>query len=343
MSDATAGATGAVYLQTNEPRNQVIALRRAADGALSTRGSRATGGAGTGQPHLTSQGSVVVTSSGEHLLVTNAASGDVSMFALRGELELLDRAPAGTGPQSVAERGGLVYVLNRGNPSLTGFRLEAGGLQKIPGSERALSGQDTDPAQVGFAPDSSTLIVTQRGTDSIAAYPVTPEGTLGEPRVTASSGPTPYGFAFTIGGTLVVTQASHGAAGASAASSYVLRGGALVPVSRSVGNDRTALCWVAVAKDGRHAFAVSFGDSAVSRYAVGGDGSLSLEDATAAVVAGGRPGLRDLALAPDGRHLYTIHADSGQIFGFTVADDGTLLPVGSWGDLPVSMAGLAVT
>jgi 6-phosphogluconolactonase (cycloisomerase 2 family) len=161
--------------------------------------------------------------------------------------------------------------------------------------------------------------------------------------VTASPGPTPYGFAFTARGTLVVTEAFRAAAGASAASSYVLRGGELVPVSRSVRTGRTALCWVALAGDGRRAFATNFDDGAVSRYAVGDDGSLSLEDATAAVVTDGRPGLRDLALSPDGRHLYVIHADSGQVFGWAVAGDGTLSSAGAWGDLPLTIAGLVVT
>jgi hypothetical protein len=41
-----------------------------------------TGGAGDGTAHLGSQGSVVLTGDGEHLLVTNARSGDVSVLSL---------------------------------------------------------------------------------------------------------------------------------------------------------------------------------------------------------------------------------------------------------------------
>ena len=33
--------------------------------------------------------------------------------------------------------------------------------------------------------------------------------------------------------------------------------------------------------DGRYAFTTNFADGAVSRYAIGGDGSITLEDATA--------------------------------------------------------------
>jgi 6-phosphogluconolactonase len=71
---------GAVYVQTNETENRVIAFARAAEGGLSQIGSFATGGAGDGKPHLTSQGSVTLSGDGRDLLVTNVASDDLSVF-----------------------------------------------------------------------------------------------------------------------------------------------------------------------------------------------------------------------------------------------------------------------
>ena len=73
-------ASGAVYVQTNAAPNEVIAFRRADDGSLDRIGSVETGGDGDGSPHLTSQGSVALTRDGRHLLVTNAASDDLSVF-----------------------------------------------------------------------------------------------------------------------------------------------------------------------------------------------------------------------------------------------------------------------
>ena len=73
----------AVYVQTNEAgANRLVAFARAADGTLAPLGSFPTGGAGDGVPHLTSQGSVVISGDGAHVLVTNAGSGDVSLFAV---------------------------------------------------------------------------------------------------------------------------------------------------------------------------------------------------------------------------------------------------------------------
>src|SRR3954451_6403321 len=126
---ASGTASGAVYVQTNAAPNEVIAFRRAADGSLDLIGSVATGGDGDDSPHLTSQGSVVLTGDGRHLLVTNAATDDLSVFSVAadGSIELRDRVHAGAAPKSVAEHDGLVVVLNTGTPGLTSFRLHADG------------------------------------------------------------------------------------------------------------------------------------------------------------------------------------------------------------------------
>ena len=79
----------------------------------------------------------------------------------------------------------------------------------------------------------------------------------------------------------------------------------------------------------------------MSRYAIGMDGSLSLEDAKAGITEDGRPGLRDEDLSDDGRHLYAIDADQGQVVAWTVDDRGMLTSSGSWGGLPTTIAGLA--
>ena len=75
MSDTPmSGASNAVYVQTNTTPNEVIAFRRSDDGSLDRIGSVATGGDGSNSPHLQSQGLVVLTCDGRHLLVTNAAA-----------------------------------------------------------------------------------------------------------------------------------------------------------------------------------------------------------------------------------------------------------------------------
>ena len=336
---------GAVFVQTNEAdANRVMAFRRGADGALHATEGHETGGKGDGVPHLTSQGSVVLTGDGQHLLVTNAGSGELSVFALAFDgLELMQTiSSGGEAPKSVTEHAGLVYVVNTGDRSLVGFRVVDTGLEQLSDGRRDLPA-DSDPAQVGFTPDGSTLVVTDRGTDSIALYPVERDGRLGEPRIQPSSGPTPYGFAFTSDGTLLVTEAFGAEKGKAAASSYRVGGRNAMPVSRSIGNGRSEICWAAVSKDDRYAFTTNFADGAVSRYSFGSDGSIMLDDAVAATAVEGATGLRDEALTRDGDFLYAIDADAGRIFGWAVGDAGALTALGSWEGVPETVAGLAAS
>ena len=202
------GSTGAVFIQTNEERNRVLAFARDADGTLADPVAYETGGRGSMTPHLPSQGSVVLSDDRRFLLVANAGSGDVSVFRADGTaLELIGTTPTGGDvPRSIAERAGTVFVMNTGKPGIASFRLTDEGLSPVMGGEVSLAA-DADPAQIGFAPDGRSLVVTQRGADAIAVLPVRDDGTTGEATTIASSGPTPYGFAFTSNGTLVVTEA----------------------------------------------------------------------------------------------------------------------------------------
>jgi 6-phosphogluconolactonase len=317
---------GAVFVQTNAAHNEVIAFTRAADGSLRKMGTYSTGGAGDDTPHLTSQGSVTLTRDRRHLLVTNVASGDVSVFALSdGALELTKTVPVGPAPKSVAEHDSIVFVLTTSDAAIHGFRLVDGDLVPVDGGTRSLS-----------TPDG-----TERGADKLSAFAVGMDGMLGEPRTIDSQGATPYGFAISTDGTLVVTEAFGAQKGAAAASSYRVDGDAITPKTASVGNGRSEICWAVIGSDGRFAFTTNFADGAVSRYRIDLDDSLTLEDATAGVTADDRIGLRDEDLSDDGRFLYAIDTDQGEIAGWAVDDDGSLSAIGPWGGVPTTVAGLA--
>jgi 6-phosphogluconolactonase len=334
---------GAVFVQTNEDRNRVLAFARDAEGGLAEPTAYETGGRGSMVPHLTSQGSVLLSQDRRFLLVANAGGGDVSVFRVDGaRLSPLGVVPSGgEAPRSIAERDGLVFVMNTGKPSVASFRLTEGGLSPVVGGERPLASADADPAQIGLAPDGRTLVVTQRGGDSLAAYPVRDDGTLGEPATITSAGPTPYGFAFSSNGTLIVTEAFRAERGAAAASSYAIRDGVLAPRTRSLANGQSEICWAVVTPDDRFAYTTNFAESTVSRFGIGADGSITLEDAAAGSLDEMRPGLRDEDLTDDGRFLFAIDADGGSVVGWARGMDGSLSRTGSWGGLPNTIAGLA--
>ena len=330
-----------VFTQSNSADgNELLTFRRDTDGRLTGLEPVSTKGAGSGTPHLPSQGSVTLSGDHRHVFVTDAGSGDLAVFAVRpGGPELVQTIEAGSAPRSVAERDGLVYVLATGDPAINGFRWEGAALTPIAGSRRALP-DDVDAAQVGFGPDG-LLVVTSRGRDELIAFPVLDSGLLGDPVTTASSGPTPYGFATSSEGVLVVTEAFRAQKGAAAASSYRLADGRLAPVTASAGNGRSEICWAVVTPDGRYAFTTNFADGAVSRWRIDAAGALVLEDATAGVTQDGRSGLRDEDLTEDGRFLYAIDADAGELRGWAVDPRGILTPVATNTALPATVAGLA--
>jgi len=337
----------AVYVQTNDATaNEVIAFSRAGDGALAPLGPYSAGGRGTGSPHLASAGSVVLSDDGRWLLVVNAGSDELSLFAVQPDgLRLAGRAGSGgSKPTSVAVSGTLVYVLNNGTPSISGFRLADGKLTAIPDSTRKLSSADADPAQVSFTTGGTVLIVTERGTDTISSYLIDERGYAQGPATIKSSGQTPYGFGLTADGSLIVSEAFGGATGAAAASSYAVSGaGELTMVSGSVGDTRSEVCWVALSKDDRFAYVTNFGDGTVSCYEITADGSLTLHDPVAGSTGQGRKGLRDEAISGDGRYLYAIDADAQNLVGWAVGQGGRLTPAGESGAVPDTVAGLAAS
>jgi 6-phosphogluconolactonase (cycloisomerase 2 family) len=335
----------AVYVQTNDAdTNEVLAFDRRPDGTLAASGRYETGGRGSGQPHLASQSSLALSDDGRRLLVTNVGSDDVSLFVIEdGRPRLAARvASAGTAPTSVALHGSLAYVLNNKTPNISGFRLEADRLEPIEGSIRPLSSSDADPAQISFSPDGRTLVVTERGTNSISTFAVDDGGYADGPTTIPSAGATPYGFDFTATGALIVTEAFGGEVGAAAASSYALASpGRLKLVSGSVGDTRSEVCWAAVTRDGRYAYVTNFGDGTISSYRIAPDAGLELLEPVAASTRPGQKGIRDEALTPDGRFLYALDADAQRLFGWTVRDDGSLSAIGEFEGVPATVAGLA--
>ena len=335
-----------VYVQTNDATENEVIVFSAEDGTLAPLGRYSTGGRGTGLPHLASAGSVVLNDDGRWLLVVNAGSDELSLFAVQPDgLRLADRVGSGgSKPTSVAVNGTVVYVLNNGTPNISGFNLTGGKLTALTDSTRPLSSAEADPAQISFTPGGGALIATERGTNSISSYVLDQRGYPQGPTTIKSSGQTPYGFGLTKNGSLIVSEAFGGAIGAAAASSYAVSGAAeLMTVSGSVGDTRSEVCWVALTKDDRFAYVTNFGDGTVSCYEITGDGSLKLHDPVAGSTGQGEKGLRDEAISGDGRYLYAIDADAQKLFGWAVGQDGHLTPTGAFNGLPDTVAGLAAS
>jgi 6-phosphogluconolactonase (cycloisomerase 2 family) len=340
------GGAGNVYTMTNSGSgNAVLIYRRAADGTLTPAGSAATGGLGSGGG-LGNQGGLVLADAGRWLLAVNAGSNTISVFRVGGDgsLTWTSSAPSGgTLPISVTISGDLVYTLNAGGSgNITGFRLDHGsGLEMIPGSTRALSGAGVDPAQIAFDPRGRVLVVTEKATNRITTYLVGPDGLASAPLANPSNGATPFGFAFSGTGALIVSEAFGGAADASAASSYEVNAdGSLQLLSGSVPTTETAACWFVVTANGRFAYTSNTGSGSISGYAVA-QGGLTLLDADGLTGITG-PGTApiDLVLSRSSRYLYALNSGNQTIAAFAVGADGSLTAIGAVSGLPASANGL---
>jgi 6-phosphogluconolactonase len=345
-SDAPAPGSGFVYTSTNQAGgNDILRFARGSDGALAPAGSWTTGGLGTGGG-LGNQGALTLSTEGTWLLVVNAGSDEVSVFRTRPTLALTDReSSGGTRPISVAVHRDLVYVLNGGgDENVAGFRLDrSGDLHPIPGARYPLSEDQVGSAQLGFSPDGGTLVVTEKATNRIVSFPVDADGRLGPAEVDLAAGQTPFGFAFSRTGTLVVSEAFGGAPSASTLSSYRIAGAAgLDVISPQVATTQTAACWVVISPDGRHAWTTNAGTGSISLYRLDARGELTLADAQATLAPGTTP--LDMGLSRGGRFLYVLNAGTGSIAGYRVDARGGLTVVegGTTTGLPAGANGLAV-
>jgi len=343
------GIPGAVYAMTNQTTgNSIMAFNRAPSGVLTLKGTFPTGGLGfgSGNDPLGSQGSLVLSSDGAFLFAVNAGSDSISVMRVgRSGLTMVNTvASGGTEPVSLALFKNLLYVLNAGGtPNITGFGLAPDGtLSQLPGSARGLAGgSSAAPAQVGFSPDGSFIVVTEKGTNLIDTYRVMSNGLTQGPYSNPSSGATPFGFIFARSNTLVVSEAGGGANGTSAVSSYqIMPNGTLLTISGSVGDTQMGACWAVSTNNGGFVYVSNSASNTLSAYTVSPGGSLTLMNATAGNTGSGTVPI-DMAMSSSSLYLYALDDATGQISGYRVQPNGTLTPISGASGLPSGSQGIA--
>jgi len=340
---ASAEEGGAIYTMDNAVPNHVLAFQRGVQGELTAAGSFETGGSGTGAG-LSSQGAVLLSPDGHWLFVCNAGSSEISVFAVtRDGLSLTDRTSSGGQmPVSLAFRHNLLYALNAGGgvgdkDNISAFIFADGQLLALPNSTRALSGDNTGPAQVSFSRDGGTLIVTERLTGLIDTFAVGDDGLASNRKSFPSVGNTPFGFD-TTPGKLFVSEAGTGSS-----SSYALSDdGDLVVISGAVATTQHAACWLIATHDGRFVYTANAGSGSLSGFSVSRNGTLKLLNAdgrTAVTGDGSHP--VDMAQSRDGKFLFGLANGDGTLHAYKVGRDGSLDPINTVNGIALSAAGLA--
>jgi 6-phosphogluconolactonase len=343
QTESRTSPAGAVFAMTNSAaKNEIIAYSRGADGTLLQGQSFPTGGRGSGgvTDPLGSQGSLTLTKDHHFLLAVNAGSGNISVFVVFGsDLFLLETVPCGgSEPVAIAQHGDLVYVLNAGGASsVSGFTLAWDGrLRPVHNSLTYLSTGNSGAASLGFSPNGKFLLVTEKLTGNIDAFPVKGDGTLGPIVVNASAGPGLFSVLFAPNGTVLATETGPtGGTNASAISSYSIAGnGTLTAVSTSVPTLGAATCWHVVTPDGKFVYTSNAGSATISGFSIAANGALT---PIAGTLVGTNPAGStnlDLAVSADGKFLYSLDSGSGEVSIFSIDQDGTLTTLGDATGVP---------
>lgn len=329
--------TPAVFVMTNDvEKNEVISFERNGDGSLSEVHAFATAGRGSGgvTDPLESQGSLTLSQDKSFLFAANAGSGNISVFAVRGDrLFFLDKtASGGSEPNSIAQRGDLVYVLNTGGSSnIVGFRLINGRLKQIKNSTRFLSTNTTGASSIAISPDGRFLVIVERLTNNIDVFGINGDGTLSPININASAGPGAFAATFGRNGVLLVSETgAPGVSNGSAVSSYAIGPtGKLTPVTTSLPTLGAANCWNAVTPDGRFVYTSNAGTSTIAGFAVASNGSLTALPGTLVGINPTGSANLDITVSSDGKFLYSLNDGTGSVGIFAIENDGTLVSAGS--------------
>jgi 6-phosphogluconolactonase len=333
-----------IYTETNATAaNAVLAYQQHPDGSTTTLGSFATDGNGTGTS-LASQGAVTLGDQQQVLAAVNAGSNSITVFSVNhdGSLELIDSAGSGgVDPISVTIDGHWVYVLNAGDPShpanIAGFSLTGDHLIPEPSDVQPLNSHAASPEQIGFSPDGSWLVVTEKASDTVDVFPVDQSGNAA-PAVTTTltTGTGPYGFGFTPNGVAVISEAGFGGLGTYSISST----GTLQKISE-VADGQAAACWVAISQNGQNVYTANAHSGTVSFYSVASNGTLTLNSPAVQTT----PGIPDTDLALTGHDSQLDVLVGAQVDAAAVSSSdgslGTSNPTIT--GLPTGTDGLAAT
>ena len=295
-------AIAGVFVQTNEPEeNRVVAFRRDADGTLDPLGSHPTGGAGNGGPHLTSQGSVVLTR--RRPTPARHQRGQRRRQRLRrrrGRLSSSQTVPrAEPRRRASPSTTGLVYVLNTGE-SVAG-RLPS--RPRRPRAARRIAARSSPPTPT--RPRSASRPTALRSSSPSAARTRSRVFPSTMPACSASRRADPVLRPDAVRLRVHERRDARRDRGVRRPERQgrrvVLRGStarSIDPVSRSVGNGRSEICWAVVTRRRplrvhdqlRRRRRVALRDRRRRRP--------HLEDAVAGTAVDGQTGLRDEDLSP---------------------------------------------
>jgi 6-phosphogluconolactonase len=350
----TAQPVSQLFAQTNDTNNALLHFLRNKDGTLTAAAAIPTGGKGTNgvsyfmgntvaPDALTSNNSVVMSQDGTRLFVANAGDNTVSTFTVdnqTGTVTLLAvSATGGIRPTSLAYANGSLYVTHQqGAKELSSYQVGQDGRLTATGQYLVLQ-QDALPTQVAISPDGKFVVVNgflktvtpvQPG-NTVLAFPINADGTLGQSVNTASVGVGPFGGRFG-NGALASSYVTADAVGGTVSSYTLQANGAFAASSGPLAvTGATAPCWLSRTPDNRFVY-VSAGSGVVAQFSLGAQGELTLTNPSAAtepaISATTSSFANDSWVSPDGKYFYQDYAGDDKIVAYSIGADGALSKIG---------------
>jgi 6-phosphogluconolactonase len=341
---SSSGSETVMVMSNAADKNEVIAFRKSHDGQFYEAERYDTGGRGSGgtTDPLGSQGSLKLSDDGNLLFAANAGSGNVSVFRVfQDHLALIDKTPSGgSEPVAITQLHDMVYVLNEGGSgSVVAFRLASNGrLQQIKNSTVYLTADLVGGASIAIRPDGKFVVVAERVSNNIDAFPVKGDGTLGAIVVNHSTAPGVFSALFDTKGVLIVNETGPaGASSASAVSSYTVQAnGTLAVITQSLPTYGDANCWNVVTPNGKWVYESNSASSSISGFTIGANGALTPIGATVLVNNPTGSVNIDVATSSDGNYLFSLNTKTGTVGVYSIGSDGTLTTVQEIPGLPPS-------
>jgi 6-phosphogluconolactonase (cycloisomerase 2 family) len=328
-----ARAADVLFAQTNAPSgaNAVRVITSGSDGKLRSAGSFRTGQSGTGRA-VHSQGTLVTTGDGHHLLALDVGSSTITVFrAGHGKLERTDRGGSGgRRPISIASAGNRVFVLNAGSgPNLSVFDVQATSGRLTPVISVPLAQGNASPYAVAASPSGSRVAVSyEKGTGGrdVELFEFAGNQLKGSSLVAVSGGG-PGALAFSGEDQLLVGR-MHGP-GPGLASYTIGPGSTSLSL---VGQLGVLPCWVQ--NDGGGSLGWATSPSSVTAFARGSGGSIS---SLKSRHLSGRTS--DLAIGRSQKRLYVLNERHAKVRVLAL-DPRTLTVLSASPPLPKTTTGL---
>ncbi|HEY4067482.1 MAG TPA: beta-propeller fold lactonase family protein [Burkholderiaceae bacterium] len=349
--DEPSKAANQLYTQTNETANKVVHFVRLSDGTLVRKESTATGGAGvnavgttgaTAPDSLASQHAIAINPDGSALYAVNAGDNTISVLSIDASsgaltLKKANAATAGTRPNSLAyDKGYLYATFQQGGNQLAAYKVQSdGSLTQVGAYDLATLGGLTaaavSPTQVAASPDGAFIVVNAgTGSNAVMSFGVNADGTLKAPVTTTASLATPFAGAFQPGAA-APTYLATGITGNLLSSFSFSATGALALLGQAAATGVAAPCWLVLTPNGSTAF-VGNGSGAISSYALGAAGAVTLLNSTAASEPSAISGVTSVAadswISPDGKFLYTAYLGDDKVVAYSIGQGGALAKLG---------------